>query len=404
MLECDNQAHWRIGKLNPSYPSHLSLLGLQERSSTLQNRTDRHTDNIEDTSLHSSYKDRTSTMGLALHDSTSELARLAEHRHLPPGPAHDKPSSRLEKDKADLWRFRYESAQILSYPKPRELRPYQLAALAAYHRSAPSGKDAPVRRSYLHSQARLAWEDEDESGRDLARSDVPLPSDGHRRRPPSLERQEAFRDARTVKRRTTIDDAELYRLGLLYDDEHERGSGFNLDAIVHDEPAYTLNMRPAKRGRKRKSDQAHGPVRDLPLNLSFAALGDDEALAHFLISPDEDEIYSAYDTETHAFGSTAADTAAAPLHIVYELEHSIYSPAISLYDLHSLDNRAPDLISDISDEDDDWALLNELHGDNDAPGAAHDTASTSTDEEDEQHEEERGRIRRQNSDAWVVLG
>lgn len=343
-------------------------------------------------------------MGLALHDSASELAHLAEHRHLPPGPAHEKPSSRLEKDKADLWRLRYESAQILSYSKPRELRPYQLAALAAYHRSAPAGKDALVRRSYLHNQARRGWEGEDEEGRDLAHSSVPLPSDGHRRRPPSLERQEAFRDARTVKRRVTIDDAELYRLGLLYDDEHERGSGFNLDAIVHDEPAYTLNMRATKRGRKRKSDHAHGQARDLPLNLSFAALGDDEALARFLISPDEEELYTANDTETHAFGSTAADTTATPLQIVYELEHSLFSPAISLHDLHALDNQAPDLISDISDEDDDWAFLNQICDDNDAPErGARDAASTSTDEE-ESEEEERGRIRRQNSDAWIVLG
>lgn len=47
------------------------------------------------------------------------------------------------------------------------------------------------------------------------------------------------------------DDSELHRLGLLYDDEHSRGSGFNLDSVVHSEPTYIV--RPTKRARRSRA-------------------------------------------------------------------------------------------------------------------------------------------------------
>ncbi len=149
-------------------------------------------------------------------------------------------------------------------------------------------------------------------GEALARTDdIRLPREGEhetqtQRRPPSLERQNAFRDVRTVKRRNSdpvtltsaaaADDEELYRLGLLYDNEHERGEGFSLDAIVHQgDPLWNVQFRVAKAGRARARGRGRGkrnaanmkPAMLLDLALSFAALGDDEALAAFLMQDEE---------------------------------------------------------------------------------------------------------------------
>lgn len=172
---------------------------------------------------------------------------------------------------------------------------------------------------------RRVWRGLADDGEVLARSaDVELPGT---RRPPSLERQDAFRDTRGVKRRRSMDDysgdnniaapehtggradekAELYRLGLLYDDEHERGSEFTLDTIVHQgDPLWNVNFRVAKqnRGRRRrgsrrtehqvelglaKGDSLRGQqgreLSPLDLALSFAVLSEDEAVAAFLMSP-----------------------------------------------------------------------------------------------------------------------
>jgi hypothetical protein len=110
-------------------------------------------------------------------------------------------------------------------------------------------------------RSRLAW---DEDGRDLAKADVPLPSDRDRRRP-SLEREDAFRDATTVKRRQLSDDAqvaELYRMGLLYDEEQP----LSLNTIQRDD-VYSIRRKPLRRSRLK-----HTPE---PLALSFADLADD---------------------------------------------------------------------------------------------------------------------------------
>lgn len=128
-------------------------------------------------------------------------------------------------------------------------------------------------------------------------------------RPPSLERQGAFRDATTTKRRLSEsldpDEAELYRLGLLYDNEHACGASFDLDAIVHDAPLYTVSagrQRGRARGRSPRSPRSPRPPRSesedldldpspvLQLGLSFANLADDAALARFL----QDEEMAAY--------------------------------------------------------------------------------------------------------------
>jgi hypothetical protein len=85
---------------------------------------------------------------------------------------------------------------------------------------------------------------------------------------------------------------ELYRLGILYDDPHSRGERFTFDAIVHDQPGYSVAFGGNKRSKRRlrqRDGESWGC--GLPLELSFAALGDDERLAR-LMAPDESEMVS----------------------------------------------------------------------------------------------------------------
>ncbi|CAK7224147.1 hypothetical protein SBRCBS47491_005449 [Sporothrix bragantina] len=175
------------------------------------------------------------------------------------------------------------------------------------------------------------------------------------RRPPSLERQGAFRAASTTKKQmmspasrpapsitpSVKDDpdvAELYRLGLLYDDEHERGAGFGLDAIVHNAPLYTVSTA-SRRGRRTRGKEAEafafediGFDDDLPpldLALSFANLGDDAALARFL----QDEEMATYlagasdDIVVPDLASFAPSSSASPftqpVMVIYELEPEV---------------------------------------------------------------------------------
>lgn len=228
-----------------------------------------------------------------------------------------------------------------------------------------------------HPRTRSRWDSDENEGRDLARSGVPLPSDHFRIvRRPSLEREEAFCDADTAKdtvrlRRNVNDDAEvaeLYRLGLLYDDERDRGSGFDLNSIPHEEPVYPI--RAAKRTRRSKRKESN--QEKLYLNLSFADLGGDDAIARFLLFPLATE--SSDDGTLHSENS---ERSFAPLRVIYELDGS--SPSIDVDT-----SQPPDLVSDIlsdydcfSDSDlDDLPSQREVR----------DSAATPA------------------SDAWVVLG
>jgi hypothetical protein len=143
-------------------------------------------------------------------------------------------------------------------------------------------------------------------------------------RVPSLERQDAFCEGRRGvglkkqaqvqcertrgrKRPVEVDDEELYRMGLLYDDEHERGEGFGMDMI--ERGPVEVRVVPARgrrggKGRKVTLDHTAAAVGQddddkdaeweeerwkLDLALSFAQLGDDEALAAFLMAPGAEE-------------------------------------------------------------------------------------------------------------------
>ncbi|KAI0377136.1 hypothetical protein F5Y04DRAFT_265086 [Hypomontagnella monticulosa] len=121
------------------------------------------------------------------------------------------------------------------------------------------------------------WICDDADGRDMAADpSVVLPGD-HSRGKPKLERQEAFREPQRWWSHSDVveDDADLYAMGLLYDDEHSRGSCFNLDTIVHPEPVYSV--RPAKRNKKQRQDASY-----LHVDLTLSLLSSDADVQRFL--------------------------------------------------------------------------------------------------------------------------
>ncbi|TLD33955.1 hypothetical protein PspLS_00185 [Pyricularia sp. CBS 133598] len=143
--------------------------------------------------------------------------------------------------------------------------------------SATQSSDLPITIPRQRPRSRIAWASFVNEGVDLhhAGSSNGLPPPAPRRqacRPPSLERQDAFRDPTisTPRRRRSADDcsqqgndvgdteaaaaaaaeeiADLYDLGLLYDDEHVRGSGFGFDVLTRnaeEQPQYTVYFRRA---------------------------------------------------------------------------------------------------------------------------------------------------------------
>jgi len=332
-------------------------------------------------------------MGLALHDPASSLSDLTEHRHLPGRPsAGSKP--KISPGRYYDLAFRYELTVADEGHRP--LRPHQLAILRSTYRSKQPIYDSrhslPV--TDVHNNRpnqRWAPSTEEEEGRELARSEIRLPSDSRGRRPPSLERQEAFSDARTTKKRQRspdlLDEAELYRLGLLYDNEHERGSGFTLNTIVHNAPVYSIGVRHArvKRSRRAKTLGAAEPGRaELPLDLSFTGLADDDAIARYLISPKVDEITVGGEEEEKEEEevTSPASTDTAPLTIIYELDSSTHAPQISHCDIEFADSIFYD-----GDENGDWAAV-------------------LCDDEDEQETVEDGGdddAAPGSPDAWIVL-
>ncbi|KAL1843520.1 hypothetical protein VTJ49DRAFT_1113 [Mycothermus thermophilus] len=209
-----------------------------------------------------------------------------------------------------------------------------------------------------------------------ARSRSSTSSSGSQTRPPSLERQDAFRDEKTAKRRRTagadrayyFDDsansyghfagddtaesdadsaetAELYRLGLLYDNDYERGAGFSLAYLDHGVPAYSLRVRQARRPRRRQQwqerqatgwssqDGVHGGSgsdnhdetmtdrddgQEYLVDLAFSAFGEHEAFRQWMV-PDALGSGFGFSGQASQSGSRAGTRRAPLLTVVYEL-------------------------------------------------------------------------------------
>lgn len=234
-----------------------------------------------------------------------------------------------------------------------------------------------------------------QTGRSRSRGTSVSSSSSSSSRPPSLERQDAFRDEKTVKRRrgrdrprrmpsvpTWAEDeqhspvrtqpgdldaaqvSELYRMGLLYDDEHERGAGFSLDAIVRDpeEPVYSLRVRPTRRGRRDDGDRDDRDGTSLSVDLAFSVFGEDEALAGWLLSGSSQG--QALE-EPRPWIEAGHDTHNPRLTVIYELADDAVS-AVSGDDF--LDSVSVSEVSYCGEDDDRvWALSD---GCNAAPGTA----------------------------------
>lgn len=195
----------------------------------------------------------------------------------------------------------------------------------------------------------------------LARSSVVLPSDGARRRTPSLERQDAFLDTssrkvRVYKAAAADEDAQiaqLYEAGLLYDEAGGSQQPMTLDSIVHDEPVYPIRIiKAARKNGKRgggnpKTAAEHNA--HLSLDLSYSNIGDDERILSLASSPL---------SEAAPGPAQRTRSSSPPLRIVYELG----SPT----DLDIDASQPPDLEYDrLSDVDMDLDELpsQEVHAD-----------------------------------------
>ncbi|KAI8960316.1 hypothetical protein F5Y11DRAFT_330229 [Daldinia sp. FL1419] len=257
----------------------------------------------------------------------------------------------------------------------------------------------PIRAGRLHDNrivrqrrsrsSYLAWGFEDEDNRRLAADPTfALPSDFGRSKP-RLERQEAFREPKTQGFYSDVveDDADLYKLGLLYDDEHSRGSYFNLDAIVHDEPVYSV--RPAKRSKKQRHEQSY-----LHLDLSYTWLSSDVDVRPFL-APEVHEVHLPAEDMPVAQDNheknlvSARPYRDATLPVIHELPESS-APLFKTAALGATE--FPDLISDSKEDEEshEWALLEDADILSNADGDAStedivDATSTT-------------------GEAWVVLG
>ncbi|OHE92505.1 hypothetical protein CORC01_12223 [Colletotrichum orchidophilum] len=293
-------------------------------------------------------------MGLRLHNSSDALDLDLTQRYLSPGPPQvNRPQPRAHYNGAY---FHADGSIALN----RELAGLKLPLLdlilTANHQKRARRQRQTSRRQ-THRSTRQWRTDEAAEGRTLASSGHRLPGEQHRRTP-SLEREEAFRDPRTTKSRLHPDDApdvaQLYRMGLLYDDEHLRGSAFGLDLIDHlSEPEYTT--RPAKRARKSKPRQPASYDDDvqLALDLSLAELGRDESFAQFLCSPDLDELPSGDESDGSTYSARLA-----PLQFVSEL---VQSPE------YFSDNTLPELTTD--SDSDSSASYNFSSDEDDSTGA-----------------------------------
>lgn len=273
------------------------------------------------------------------------------------------------------------------------LRAHLEADLRAYYRDSARNPSEELVSSFgSHENARRQLARSQEEGRDLAYSDIGLPSDRFRLvRRPTLEREDAFRDASTAKGKVHIrraaavseDEqvADLYRMGLLYDNEQERSGGdsFDLNSIQHDEPTYSI--RPAKRARKHnhnRSVQDYGVNSPLYLDLSFSDLGDDEAIAQYIMAVTQGDDH--HEAIQHSPRGSHSPQSQAPLRVIYELSSSLPS-----FDVDT--SQPPDLVIDVLSDYDcfsDGELDDEM---DDAPSQ---------------------RVVQENadnpSDAWVVLG
>lgn len=191
--------------------------------------------------------------------------------------AHTLSPAAVKNMKIDLSLFDAEHEEYCNYPKRALSRLSNQTNRTIRQRKATTslGTQRPYEQHYCIDGG-------DDDGIALARSDVPLPGDDHGNKlKPRLQRQEAFRGPSVREQGVFVssdvveNDADLYRLGLLYDDgEGNRDSAFSLDAIVHEESLYPvrLSRRKQKRGKHSRVNDMYSP--GTPLHVIYESLED----------------------------------------------------------------------------------------------------------------------------------
>lgn len=250
--------------------------------------------------------------------------------------------NRVKVDRQPRAHLEHDLANLMRYANPSHV---------AWDQGHVDGVQGRRARRWSRPRGRPGLAEEDSTH--LAHSEVPFPSDHDRTvRRPSLEREEAFCDAnttkiRSVRTRNSGDDAEvadLYRIGLLYD-EDEGNKTLDFNSIRRDEPAYTI--RPAKRARRSGNSQAY-ISRPLNLDLSFADLGDDDAIARYLDASSAStpsEITAVHDAAIQHLAAQRSNSGSPPLRVIYELDS--LQPS---FDVET--SQPPDLMDDsLSDYD-----------------------------------------------------
>ncbi|KAI0004780.1 hypothetical protein F4779DRAFT_599384 [Xylariaceae sp. FL0662B] len=239
----------------------------------------------------------------------------------------------------------------------------------------------PRRRQYPHASYRPLWAgpDDAEDGLRLAADpNVVLPGDT-----PRLERQEAFR-APEHHLSDAASDAELYRLGLLYDDDGARGPAFSLDIIAHPEPAYAV--RPPRRPRLRRAARSAVGTPVLGRDLSSESLGAAGTAP------------AARGVDTGEYRAPEeAKRGSQPLTVIYEVvEGSTHSAAEPIARAAS---EIPDLVSDLEEGEDgcgdDWAILEQEE---------EETLGADTDAGIRVEAVDAAAAASATGDAWIVLG
>ncbi|PHH71450.1 hypothetical protein CDD80_5279 [Ophiocordyceps camponoti-rufipedis] len=195
--------------------------------------------------------------------------------------------------------------------------------------------------------------DEAQEGCDLARSEVPLPSDRYRlTRRPTLEREDAFVDSSTSGGKIRLRPnnggnndfavAELYQMGLLYDEKDVAAAEaqVNLNNIQHDQPVYSIRTdRRARRVTKSKAAARDGALR---LDLSFSDLGDDTTIAQYLASRDVHDAHGSADGTSQGSRAGRQQTST-PLRVIYELAGTRNAVEVDA-------SQPPDLVTDITSD------------------------------------------------------
>lgn len=203
-----------------------------------------------------------------------------------------------------------------------------------------------------------------EEGRDIARSDIGLPSDGHRDRL-TLSREDAFCDYGTCKNKVRIakqmplsEDAQvaqLYQDGYLYDDNKTGAAdALTLNSIRHD--GFLYQIRGPKKGRQNKNKKRN--FQQLSLDLSSSGFGNDNSIRHLM----EGEF--SFEDIQHAHMASLYSAESSPrLRVVYE------APDSPVFDVDA--SQPPDLDSDfdcISDQElTDAPSSQEVHDDDSGP-------------------------------------